>query len=121
MKTNLIFLSLVMPCVDFIYLKLISNYFTIQVKNVQGSNIKLDYTATIFCYMFLILGMYYFIIVPNRSVFDAFLLGIIIYGVFETTNKALLKKWKWKTVFIDTLWGGVLFSITSYIVKKIKI
>ena len=59
----------------------------------------------------------YFIIKPNRSVQDAFLLGLIIYGVFETTNMALFSKWSWLTVLIDTIWGGILFALTTFIVK----
>ena len=105
---------------DSIYLNLIKNYFSTQVKIVQGSPMKLNIIATLFCYVFLIFGINYFIITPNRSVKDAFLLGLVIYGVFETTNMALFTKWAWLTVLIDTLWGGILFAVTTSIVKLIK-
>ena len=80
----------------------------------------MNYLATFLCYIFLIFGINYFIIGPNRSIQDAFLLGIVIYGVFETTSKALFAKWSWITVIIDTLWGGILFALTTYIVKSIR-
>jgi uncharacterized membrane protein len=51
---------------------------------------------------------------------DAFLLGIVIYGVYETTNYALFKDWSILTVIIDTLWGGTLFAITTYIVNLLR-
>ena len=68
---------------------------------------------------YLIIGINYFIIKPRRSVSDAFLLGIVIYAVYETTSKALLKNWSYKIVFMDTLWGGILFTLTTFIMRKI--
>jgi uncharacterized membrane protein len=68
----------------------------------------------------LITGLNYFIIKPRKSVTDAFLLGIVIYGVYETTNYALFSNWSIISVIIDTLWGGLLFATTAYVVEKIK-
>jgi uncharacterized membrane protein len=112
--------AIVFVVIDSIYLNLISNYFSNQVKAVQGSPIKMNILATLLCYIFLIFGINYFIIKPNRSIQDAFLLGLVIYGVFETTNMALFAKWSWLTVIMDTLWGGILFALTTYIVNLIR-
>ena len=116
----LIISAIIFIVMDSIYLYLIKNYFANQVKIVQGSPMKLNIIATLFCYVILIFGINYFIIRPDRSVKDAFLLGLLIYGVFETTNMALFTKWAWLTVLIDTLWGGILFAVTTSIVKLIK-
>ncbi len=45
---------------------------------------------------------------------------MVIYGVYETTNYALLKNWSILTVFIDTLWGGLLFAFTTYIINMLR-
>jgi uncharacterized membrane protein len=103
---------------DFIYLSSIKGYFENQIMYVQRVPLEMDFGATILCYLLLIFGIHYFIIKPERSIKEAFILGILIYGVFETTNKALFSDWKWTTVFMDTLWGGVLFSLTIYIFRK---
>ena len=108
--------AIVLVSIDSVYLYFIKDYFANQVKVIQGSPIKLNYVATIICYLFLIFGLNYFVIQRNRTVQDAFLLGLIIYGVYETTSKALFNKWSWLTVLIDTLWGGILFALTTYIV-----
>ena len=105
---------------DFVYLNVIKGYFDNQIKSVQGSPIKINYLGAAMCYILLIVGINYFIIKPRKSVSDAFLLGIIIYGVYETTNYALLKNWKILTVIIDTLWGGILFAATTYIVNLFR-
>ena len=112
--------AIVFILTDFIYLNLMKGYFNKQIQNVQGSTAKMNYLGAALCYIFLIFGINYFIIKPHKSVSDAFLLGIIIYGVYETTNYALLKNWSILTVIIDTLWGGILFAITTYIVNLLR-
>jgi uncharacterized membrane protein len=95
-------------------------YFDRQIKLVQGSPIKMNLLGAALCYILLIIGINYFIIKPRKSISDAFLLGIIIYGVYETTTYALLKDWSILTVIIDTLWGGILFAATTYIVNLVR-
>jgi hypothetical protein len=112
--------AIVFISLDFVYLNLTKNYFMNQIKNVQGSALKVNYFGMVLCYIFLIAGINYFIIKPHKSVSDAFLLGLVIYGVYETTNYALFSNWSIFTVFIDTLWGGVLFASTTYVVEKIR-
>ena len=109
--TVVIFLSL-----DFLFLYSMRSVFNKQVVAVQGSPVVLKPYAGILCYITLIFGIYYFIIREKKSVFDAFLLGLVIYAVYETTTLALLKNWSYKTSIIDTLWGGVLFALTTFIV-----
>lgn len=117
---TLLISAIVFVTLDYFYLNLIKNYFENQVQLVQGSPLKLNYLGAIICYIFLIFGINYFIIKPKRSIQDAFLLGLVIYGVFETTNLALFSKWSWFTVLIDTLWGGTLFALTTYIVNRLR-
>lgn len=106
--------------IDSIYLNLIKSYFMNQIQKVQGSPIKINFPAVLLCYSFLVIGLNYFIIKPKRSPSDAFLFGIVVYGVYETTNLALLKNWSWLTVFMDTLWGGILFAIVTWIVNLMR-
>ena len=106
--------------IDSVYLQLVRPYFEKQIQDVQGSAVNVNFLGVALCYIFLIIGINYFIIKPRKSVTDAFLLGIVIYGVYETTNYALFKKWSLLTVFMDTLWGGVLFATTTYIINLLR-
>jgi uncharacterized membrane protein len=112
--------AIILVSLDYIYLGFIKDFFSKQVQSVQGSPLKINYLGVILCYIFLIIGLNYFIIKPKRSVQDAFLLGLIIYSVFETTNWALFKDWSILTVLIDSLWGGILFALTTYLVRFIR-
>ena len=87
---------------------------------IQGSKIEMKFLGAALCYIFLIYGLNYFIIKPRKTVSEAFLFGLVIYGVYETTSYALLSKWSIFTVFIDTLWGGILFALTTFIINKLK-
>ena len=106
--------------IDSVYLNLMKDYFQKQVVKVQGSPLKMNFLGAALCYIFLIVGLNYFIIKPKKSIQDAFLLGIVIYGVFETTNYALFKNWSIITLITDTLWGGILFALTTFIVRLFR-
>lgn len=54
----------------------------------------------------------------DGSIQKAFLLGATIYAVFDFTNYAIFKKYPLWFALMDTLWGGILFAIISYIDKK---
>ena len=112
--------AILFVCIDSIYLNLMRGYFDNQVKKVQGSPIQLNFVGALITYIFLIFGINYFIISKNKSVNDAFLLGLVIYGVYEFTNLSLLKNWNWLTTILDTTWGGVLFASTTYLAYGIK-
>ena len=115
--THLGISAFLMLAIDYIYLNLVSKHFNHQVSLVQGSPIQMNYVSAAICYMMLYVAWYYFIIYKNASYVDALLLGALIYGIFETTNKAILTKWNWDSVIIDTLWGGVLFALLTYVMR----
>ena len=115
---SLYYFPIIMLILDSIYLTSTSKFYNNIVKSIQGSPIKARYASAFFCYLFLAFGLYYFILRTRRPPFDAFLLGLIIYGVFDTTNHTIFKNWSLKAVLMDTLWGGILFYLTTYIVYK---
>jgi uncharacterized membrane protein len=111
--------AIIFVFLDSVYLTLIKNYFNQQIKFVQGSDIKINYFATIAVYLVLVFGLQYFIIDKRKSIKEAALLGLVIYAVYELTNLSLLKNWKLTTVVIDTLWGTTLYGLTTAIIYKI--
>jgi uncharacterized membrane protein len=107
--------------IDITFLSLVmSKYFNKQIVSVQGEKLQLNIPGAIICYIFLIVGIYYFIIRKEESLLNAFLLGFFVYGVYEYTSYSLLKKWNFRTTLIDTFWGGILFMLTAAVVYKIK-
>jgi uncharacterized membrane protein len=118
---NVVILSaIILITIDSIYLYLIQSIFLKQITSIQKSPLQFNIYGAILCYILLVFGINYFILSPNKSVIDAFILGVVIYGVYETTNLTLFKQWSPYIVILDTIWGGVLFALTTYIVKQIK-
>ena len=116
---KLILSAIVLLVLDGIFLSLMSSVFKSQVFDVQKSPLRINPWGAILSYAFIIFGLNYFIIQGRRSVFDAFVLGLVVYGVYETTTLALLHNWRLTTVAIDTLWGGILFAATTAIVYRL--
>ena len=117
-KIIIIYILLILA--DAIYFMFVKNLFDKQIKAIQGSSIIVNIPAFILCYIFIAIVLYYFIIREKRSILEAFLLGLCIYAIYELTNKTLFTNWKWTTVIIDSIWGGLLFMIVTKIFYMTK-
>lgn len=109
--------AVILLILDSVYLTLNKKFLESQLKSIQGNTIQLKIDGLIACYIIIIFGLYYFIIKQKRSLLDAFLLGIFVYGVYETTNYATFNRWNREMVVMDTLWGGILFAATTFLVN----
>jgi len=112
---QLLFPAIIFVLLDFIYLSINKRAFENQIITVQRVAMKVKIAPTIVCYILLILGLYYFILRPHRSIMEAFFFGIVVYGVYDSTTYALLKKWDLTLALTDTLWGGTLMGLTTAI------
>ncbi len=45
------------------------------------------------------------------------LFGLVLYGVYDFTNHALVKGWPFKIVVIDLVWGMVLCGLSAFLVQ----
>lgn len=113
MKLLLIFALYII--VDLPYLKYMGTHFQNEVRSIQGSQLELSMIPSILVYVALAIGLYHFVIRFNKPLLDAFILGCVIYMVFDLTNKAIFKKWSWTSVIVDGIWGGILSTIVTYI------
>jgi len=112
--------AFIMLALDGIYLTSTKSWFNKQITDIQGSPIKIRVVPTIVVYFFLLLALYYFVIRVKGTPFDAFVLGISTYAVYEFTNYAIIAKWSPITVAMDTIWGGILFYLTTFIYYKLR-
>ena len=135
---DLIVLTVIILALDAVFLYLAKDIFARQVMLVQGTAMKVNIPSAAICYLLIVVGLYYFvlrhIIVPNATsaaaavqtmrlsygIKAAFFLGILVYGVYETTTLAILRNWSPVTAIIDTTWGGTLFALSAYIFYKYK-
>ncbi len=111
--------AIVMLIMDYLYLSFSKNSFINMVVNIQNSAFKFNIFGAIISYVLLIIANYHFIYKKKSNYYESFLLGIIIYGVFDGTNLAIFKNYDLKIGIIDTLWGGILMTITNYLSNKV--
>ena len=114
--TILLFSAVILLSLDFIYLNLTKSVFQTQVFKIQHGVMNVKLIPAVLCYFFLVIGLNYFILQSHRTILEAFLLGFIIYGVFDSTNLAIFKNYEWNVAIMDTVWGGILFALTTWII-----
>jgi uncharacterized membrane protein len=118
-----------MVLLDGIWLSLNLKAYNDVTKAVQGSNIRVDYTGMLLSYVcvFCLLAFY---VVPaaqqalpkNASLRDKLfisikcggVLGLLVYGVYNSTSKAILENYTWNIAIRDSMWGASLFSMVCF-------
>ena len=61
----------------------------------------------------LIFGLNYFVLLNKKldykkKLINSVLLGLVIYGVYESVNFAILKNWTWEALILDTCLGWTI-------------
>lgn len=108
-------LGVIILLLDSIYLNTTKSIFNKLVKKIQGENLEINMKGAIMSYTLIIFSLYYFIIKENKKPLDAFLLGLSIYGIFDATNIAIFKNYDSYIAYVDTIWGGILYALTTYL------
>lgn len=108
---NYIKIFLLLLILDFIWIGLIfKDRFSPMIYNIQGSPMESRITSAIVAYILLFILAVVFL--PKLSnIREAFLLGFCVYGVYDATNYATLKNWNPYLSIVDSIWGGILFSL----------
>ena len=119
MLYNYLLFSIILLLLDMIYLHVFSKQLIQQIINVQQQRFKVNRISLVLCYLLLTLGAYYFVILKDLSALDTFFLGCFVYGVYDLTNHATFRRWRWSTVLLDTCWGGTLFVSSRYLFRQI--
>lgn len=53
---------------------------------------------------------------PMKGFVYGAVLGIVTYGLYNFTNLSIIEKWDPILAVVDTLWGGVIFGLTTLLV-----
>jgi len=116
---KLLWIIIITLLLDFIFLHSISYDMNKSIRRIQGTDIKINIIPMIIVYIFIWVQIYYFIILQNNNILYAFILGSTTYGIFDMTNMSIFTDWNYKLAIIDTLWGGILYALTTFIVNRI--
>ena len=112
--------GVILLTLDIVYLYLSSARSLPVYQSIQGGPIVVNYGAAALCYAIVVLGYYYFVVRERRSPYEAFLLGVFVYGVYDMTTLSVFKKYTLDLALMDTIWGGVLFGTTALVYNRIR-
>ena len=82
---------------------------------------KTDWPTAVVFYLLFLSGLVYFVVLPvEQSTGTEVLLrgaffGLITYGTYELTNRAVIANWPYALVIVDMLWGAVLCATVSWV------
>jgi uncharacterized membrane protein len=109
----------VMLALDSVYLYFTKSIFGQLVARIQRTALEPKMLGAVVVYILLAVGLYIFILEPGKPLWQAALLGLVIYGVYDFTNYAIFKKYDLSIAIMDMVWGSVLLTATTYIVRKL--
>lgn len=93
------------------------------VQNVQKSPLKVSLLPAMLFYLLVPLGYVFIIKKLATDVKSAFmygmLLGLLMYGTFDLTNKAVFKDYPWPYTIADMTWGTLVIGVVSALTFKL--
>lgn len=124
---ELIVLLVVFFIIDIVWLMLVlGSMFSKMVNKIQGKPMLLNPFAGMISYIMLAVGTYYFGLRNIdkdqpllSSIKTAGVFGLLSYGIFDFTNMAIFSDYELLTGIIDTIWGGIVCTLSMYISHKV--
>jgi uncharacterized membrane protein len=114
---------------DFLWIGLyMGSRYSTMIKNIQGTPMKTNWLYAVIAYTLMVIGLNHFVLpninVKNVTIKDSltygFIFGLVLYGVYDFTIGAVLKKWSMSLATLDVLWGGFVYFISCYVLKFIN-
>lgn len=109
---TLIKTAAILILVDLFWISTGGIYARSIAERIQGEPLVIRYLPALIVYLFLA-----YMLLETTSYKQAFLYGVCIFGVYDFTTMALFKGYEWQFALADTLWGGILFAFTRYMLQ----
>lgn len=121
---QIFFFLIVFMLLDLIWLGMLMHRFYAEQMNgllsIVDGNLVINGLAAVGAYILLALAPFIFIFpYANKETpvkwyaIQGALMGLVIYGVYNFTNKAILLQYGWPLTLIDTLWGMVIYGVST--------
>jgi len=109
--------GLLMVILDTCYLFFSKPMYENQYISIQRVALQIKPLGALGAYIAMAIGLWFFVLKnPKPNVYlEAMLLGFVVFGTYNATNYALLKKYRPELAAMDTVWGIIMFSTASYL------
>lgn len=120
--------NLTLVILDFIWLGLyMANRYREMVLDLQGEEMEVRFPSAFLAYTLMALGLSLFVIPRIRSgtiLQDSLLygatFGVVVYGIYDLTAHAVLKKWDHELALYDVVWGGFVYFCAALVAGIVK-
>jgi uncharacterized membrane protein len=119
---------------EFFYLYLSKSFHAKHIESIQGSPVHISKLAAVSTYVVLAGGVFYLVIydifkaerkqeMPNLGfqILKAFVIGAVVYGTYNLTNKSTFTNYTWTVVAIDTIWGITCTILVTLACHSLKL
>lgn len=126
---NPILFALVYLAMDVAWISAMSPpFYKPRIEQIQqGKPMRVKLLPALGAYMLLLVALFAVCIPLSKHYDGRFepwmifgLVGLCIYGIYNTTNAAILSDYSTSFMLVDTLWGVVSFSMAGLMYKAMK-
>jgi uncharacterized membrane protein len=117
---------IILALVDLPYLYLNRNIFQNVTRSISGKSFTNRYYSALLVYLAIALGIVVLVLPNIRTNTNTTILsdvviyggifGIVSYAIFDFTMHFMFDGWTLGIALMDTLWGGILCSISTLII-----
>ena len=118
---DIILISIIIISIDYLWIKnIMSKYY----ENMFKNEIRLNMISIIITYLIMVISYIIFVLrneseLINNKIIISFIFGVTLFGVYGFTLNGILKKYSLKVALLETIWGGILFTLTYIIYSKL--
>lgn len=118
---DIILITIIIITIDYIWIKnIMSKYYN----NMFKDEIRLNMIGIIITYLIMVISYIIFVLRNNSEIIKnkiiiSFIFGATLFGVYGFTLNGILKKYSLKIALLETIWGGILFTLTYIIYSKL--
>jgi uncharacterized membrane protein len=121
---KLFILFIILIIIDLIWLYIIKDRYKNMIINIQKKQFDPKMPYALLVYFIIAYALYHFTKdseTLSEKLKNAFIFGFCSYGIYDFTNAALFSDWDIPLAIADSIWGGLLCTITVYITHKFNI
>jgi uncharacterized membrane protein len=100
--------------VDLFWLSTAGIFARAMIERIQGEPVSFRILSAALVYLIAA-----YMLLQTTSYQQAFIYGLMMYAFYEATNYSIFERYDWKFAIADSLWGGCLFVITRYLLKRV--
>ena len=119
---KIVLTGVLMVFLDSCYLYFAKPFYANQVVVIQRVAMQVKPLGALAAYVAMAIGLWFFVLkqpITDNVYLKAMLLGATVFGTYNATSYAILKKFSPSLAVLDTVWGVLMYSMATYLYLSI--